>query len=201
MGKRDKRVDAYMVKAEDFAIPILSHLRECVHHACPSVEETIKWGCPHFDYKGILCSMASFKKHCDFGFWKASLMQDQSLMENSKSETSMGHLGKITSLKDLPSDKKLMGYIKEAIKLNEDGTKVVKPRQFKKQIATPDYFSKALSKNKKAKVIFENFSPFQQREYVAWLTEAKTDVTRMKRLATTIDWLEEGKVRNWKYVR
>ena len=113
MGKRDKRIDTYILKSADFAVPILNHLRELVHVACPEVEETMKWSFPHFDYKGeMMCSMASFKQHCAFGFWKASLMKDKSLMENAKGETAMGPLGRLTSLKDLPSDKKLIAYIK-----------------------------------------------------------------------------------------
>lgn len=199
MGKRDKRVDNYILKSADFAVPILNHIRELVHAACPDVEETMKWSFPHFDYKGIMCSMASFKQHCAFGFWKASLMKDKSLMVNAKSETSMGHLGRITSLEDLPSDKKMTAYIKEAMKLNEAGAKVEKVKLVKKEIPVPDYFSKALSKNKKAKKVFDDFSPSHRREYLEWITEAKTEATREKRMATTLEWLAEGKARNWKY--
>jgi uncharacterized protein YdeI (YjbR/CyaY-like superfamily) len=199
MGKRDKRIDNYIMKSADFAVPILNHLRELIHAACPEVEETMKWSFPHFDYKGVMCSMASFKQHCAFGFWKASLMKDKTLVENAKSETAMGHLGRITSLKDLPSDRKMMTYIKEAMKLNEAGVKVEKPRMVKKEISVPDYFAKALSKNKKAGKVFNDFSPSHRREYLEWITEAKTEATREKRMTTTLEWLEEGKARNWKY--
>jgi uncharacterized protein YdeI (YjbR/CyaY-like superfamily) len=199
MGKRDKRVDNYILKSADFAIPILNHIRELVHGACPEVEETMKWSFPHFDYKGVMCSMASFKQHCAFGFWKASLMKDKTLLDNARSETAMGHLGKITSLKDLPSDKKMIAYVKEAMKLNEAGVKVDKVKMAKKDIPVPDYFAKALVKNKKAKKVFDEFSPSHRREYLEWITEAKTEVTREKRMATTLGWLEEGKSRNWKY--
>ncbi|MEY4931584.1 MAG: hypothetical protein RI909_2308, partial [Bacteroidota bacterium] len=113
---KEKRMDAYILKSADFAVPILNHLRELVHVACPDVEEKIKWGMPFFDYKGEgLCNMASFKQHCAFGFWKAPLMKDKTLMENAKGETAMGHLGRIISLKDLPSDAALIRYIKEAM--------------------------------------------------------------------------------------
>ena len=74
MGKKDKRVDAYIAKSAPFAQPILNHLRELVHKACPDVEETIKWSFAFFDYKGPLFSMAAFKEHCAFGFWKAALL-------------------------------------------------------------------------------------------------------------------------------
>src|SRR6266576_2994145 len=129
MGQRDPRGDAYIAKAADFAKPILSEFREIVHKACPDVEETMKWSFPHFDYKGeMMCAMSGFKAHCAFGFWKASLMKDKKLVERAKSEEAMGNLGRITTLKDLPSDKVMLGYIKEAMKLNDEGIKVVKTK-------------------------------------------------------------------------
>lgn len=203
MATKDKRIDAYIAKSADFAKPILNHLRKLVHTSCPDVEETMKWSFPHFDYKGeMMCSMAAFKQHCVFGFWKASLMKDPSLLENAKAETAMGHMGRITLIKDLPSDKKMMAYIKEAMKLNEEGKKVVKAKpSVKKDVVVPDYFAAALKKNKKAFATFEAFSPSSKREYVEWVDEAKTDETRNKRLNQSIEWMAEGKKRNWKYER
>ncbi len=200
MSKKDKRIDDYIARSKDFAKPILSHIRELVHNACPDVEETIKWGFPHFDYKGILCSMASFKQHCSFGFWKASLMDDTQHILAVESE-SMGSLGKLASLKDLPADKIMIAYIKQAAKLNDDGVKLIKrPATTKKDLVISDYFKKALAKNKKAKVVFESFSYSQQKEYVEWVTEAKTDETRLKRMTKTLAQLAEGKFLNWKYM-
>lgn len=201
MGKRDKRIDAYILKSADFAVPILTHLRELVHVACPEVEETVKWGFPHFDYKGVMCSMASFKQHCVFGFWKAALMKDKKLMANAKSETSMGHLGRIEALKDLPSDSVMIRYIKEAAKLNEAGIKLEKKAPVKKALVIPTYFTKALKTNKKAQTTFKTFSYSNQKDYVEWITEAKTDATREKRMAIALEWMAEGKVRNWKYMK
>jgi len=203
MPSLDRRVDEYISKSADFAKPILIHLRQLVHKTCPDVQETIKWGFPHFDYKGPMCHMASFKHHCVFGFWKAALMKDKSLIENAKSETAMGHLGKLTSLKDLPSDKKLIANIKEAMKLNDAGIKItsVKKPSVKKEIKTPDDFLAALKKNKKALAVFEGFSPSHKKEYVEWIIEAKRDETRNKRIKQAIDWMAEGKPRNWKYIK
>jgi uncharacterized protein YdeI (YjbR/CyaY-like superfamily) len=202
MGKKDKRVDAYISKAQDFAKPILIHLRNIVHETCPDVEETMKWSMPFFDYKGMMCHMASFKQHCVFGFWKAALMKDPILMENAASETSMGHLGKITSMKDLPSAKKIKAYLKEAMKLNDDDIKLEKPKPSdKKQLEIPEYLTAALKKNKEASASFNNFSYSNKKEYIEWLTDAKTEATRLKRLETAIEWMNEGKIRNWKYVK
>jgi uncharacterized protein YdeI (YjbR/CyaY-like superfamily) len=201
--KKDKRIDAYIAKSADFAKPILSHLRDLVHEACPEVEETMKWSFPHFNYRGeMMCSMASFKQHCAFGFWKATLMKDKSLMANAKSETSMGHLGRITSLKDLPKDRVLMAYIEEAMQLNDEGIKVKKPKPAtKKKLEIPAYFIKALKTNKAAQKVFESFSYSHRKEYIEWITEAKTESTREKRIATTLQWLAAGKPRNWKYMK
>lgn len=203
MAKKDTRIDAYISKSQEFAKPILEHFRDLVHKACPEVEETIKWGFPHFDYKGMMCSMASFKQHCAFGFWKASLMKDKKLLQNAKSESAMGHLGRITSPKDLPPSRTLVSYIKEAKKLNDDGvslpTKTLTKE--KKEIVIPEYFIKELKKNKAALKTFENFSPSNKKEYVLWVIEAKTDETRKKRITTSIEWLAEGKPRNWKYMK
>lgn len=203
MNKRDPRIDSYIAKSQPFAKPILEHLRELVHKACPEVEETIKWSFPHFDYKGMMCSMAAFKKHCAFGFWKASLMKDKKLMGNAKSETAMGHLGRITSLKDLPADKVLISYIKEAKKLNDDNVKlpVKKTSKAKAEIVVPEYFLKTLKKNKKALITFEKFSPSHKRDYIEWITEARTEEMRNKRITTALEWLTEGKPRNWKYMK
>ena len=201
MAKTDKRVDAYIEKAEPFARPILTHLRNLVHQACPEVEETIKWGFPHFNYLGMMCSMASFKKHCVFGFWKAALMSDSSLMENARKEASMGHLGKISTLKDLPSDRVLIRNIKEAMKLNKQG---VKPERKKPVEVTtlqiPSYFKKALATDTKAQKTFNSFGPSHKREYIEWIVDAKTEPTREKRITQALEWLAEGKVRNWKYI-
>ncbi len=201
MGKRDKRIDAYILKSADFAIPILTHLRELVHVACPEVVETMKWSFPVFEHKGIMCNMAAFKQHCTFGFWKASLMKDKTLVKNAESETSMGHLGKIKSLKDLPSDKVIIGYVKEAAKLNETGAKVVKKKAEQRELIVPPYFIKALKADKAALKTFESFSYSNKKEYVEWITEAKTEATRDKRMETALEWLAQGKIRNWKYVK
>ncbi len=202
MGTRDKRVDTYIGRSADFARPILSHLRELVHQACPAAQETIKWGFPHFEYKGLLCSMASFKKHCAFGFWKAKLMADYDRILFPVGETAMGHFGRIKSLKDLPADAKIRKYIKEACRLNESGVKPERPKPTpKKALSVPPYFRKALSKNPVAQANFKGFSYTHQKDYLEWVTEAKTETTRAKRTATSIQWLAEGKGRNWKYER
>ena len=203
MATKSKQIDAYVAKSADFAKPILNHLRELVHKTCPDAEEKMKWSFPHFDYKNeMLCSMAAFKQHCSFGFWKAALMKDPVLLETAKSEAAMGHLGKITSLKDLPPDKKIIAWIKEAMKLNDERKKVVKTKPVvKEELAVPGYFTAAVKKNKRAWATFETLAPSAKKDYVEWVTEAKTEETKNKRLAQSIEWMAEGKRRNWKYER
>ena len=202
MKNRDERIDAYIEKSADFAKPILTHLRGLVHAACPEIEETWKWSFPHFDYKGTVCSMAAFRQHCAFGFWKASLMKDAHKLLVNGSEA-MGQMGQIKSLADLPPDAVLISYIKEAVELNEKGVKLPSRANTgaKKELEVPEFFIAALETNSKASETFENFSYSNKKEYVEWLAEAKTEETRQKRLATAVEWLNEGKSRHWKYAK
>ena len=197
MPATDPRVDAYIDNAQDFAKPILNHLRKLVHEACPDVQETMKWSFPHFDYKGMMCSMASFKEHCAFNFWKQVLLEQSAFPAD---KTAMGSFGRITSLKDLPSDKTLKKLIVDAARLNDQGVKVNKTvSKEKRELVVPDILMSALATNALAAETFNNFPYSKKKEYVDWITEAKTDATRDKRLGTTIEWLAEGKARNWKY--
>jgi len=202
MPKTNPKIDAYIEKAQHFAQPILKHLRKLIHQACPDVEENIKWSFAAFDYKGPFCSIAAFKEHCAFGFWKATLMKDAQKL-NAAQEDSMGHLGRIKSLKDLPADKVIIAYIKEAMKLNDTGAKLPPRKKTvdESELVVPDYFKKALTKNKKAARHFEKFPPGQKKEYLMWLAETKTEETRNKRMETAIEWISEGKIRNWKYLK
>ena len=197
MATKDPRIDAYIAKSADFAQPILKHLRKVVHAGCPDVTETLKWSMPHFDYKGVMCGMAAFKEHCSFGFWKESLIFGNTTAEKS----GMGSFGCIKSLKDLPSEKTLIGYVKKAAALNEAGIKAPGRTQPKKRepIAIPDDFGAALKKNAKARKNFDAFAPSKRREYLEWITEAKRAETRKQRLAHSIQLLAEGKPLHWKY--
>jgi uncharacterized protein YdeI (YjbR/CyaY-like superfamily) len=201
MATRDERIDAYIARSEAFARPILEHLRKIVHETCPEAEETMKWSFPHFQYKGMLCSMASFKEHCAFGFWKGALLIERG---DGETERAMGQFGRITKLSDLPSKKVLTGYIKEAMRLNDEGVKApsrMKPKDQKpKDVIVPDDLAKVLQANAPARATFEKFSPSHKREYVEWITEAKTEATRNRRLEQAIEWMAEGKPRNWKYM-
>jgi uncharacterized protein YdeI (YjbR/CyaY-like superfamily) len=199
MGNRDPRIDAYIDNAAEFAQPILERLRTIVHEACPDTEETLKWGAPSFMHAGsLLCMMAAFKQHASFGFWKHALVMGEEVPRDG-----MGSFGKMTSLKDLPQKKELVALIRKAMRLNESGVKtpgVRKTSAPKPPPVAPDDLAAALKKNKQARTAFDGFSPSQQREYVDWITEAKRDETRQKRLVQAIEWLAEGKPRNWKYM-
>ncbi|RYY67141.1 MAG: hypothetical protein EOO13_14910 [Chitinophagaceae bacterium] len=191
----DQRIDEYIERSADFAKPILKHIRELVHNSCPDVQENIKWGMPFFEYKNdILCHMASFKQHCAMGFWKASLFTDTHKIIFSGTE-GMGQLGKIHSLGDLPSGKILSSLLKQGMRLNEEGIKVKKNID-KAPLAIPAYFETALKKNKVAANIFEKFAPSHKKEYIKWLEEAKTPVTRQRRLDKALERIADGRTKD-----
>ena len=196
MGKRDPRVDAYIAKSADFAKPILTHVRSLVHEVCPEVEETMKWSAPHFDYKGVLCGMAAFKRHCNVILWKAALIP------GGEGRDEKGQIRNITTLSDLPDDKTMKHLLREGARLNDEGVKAPPRRKAaRKSVAVPPELKSALATNKKAAAAFETFPPSHKREYSEWIAEAKGEETRQRRVKTAIEWIAEGKSRNWKYER
>jgi uncharacterized protein YdeI (YjbR/CyaY-like superfamily) len=197
---KSAEVDAYIAKSAEFARPILKRVRAAMHKACPQIEETIKWGVPHFEYKGVVAGMAAFKQHASYGFWKQRLMKDPDGLFPPPGDSSMGGR-KVRSVDDLPSDAILVRYIKAAVALNEKGTKLQRPpRRKRPPPKVPPDLVAAFRKSAKAKATYAALSPSQQREYVEWITEAKQEATRQKRLATAIEWMAAGKPRNWKYL-
>jgi uncharacterized protein YdeI (YjbR/CyaY-like superfamily) len=195
MGTKNPRLDVYIAKSADFAKPILKQLRETVHAACPEVEETMKWSFPHFTYKGMLCSMAAFKAHATFGFWKQELV----VKAAGKDGAALAQRPRFESVADLPSKKSLTACIRVAMMLNDEGVKVDRPKKEKGELVIPGDLTAALKKNKKAAATFAAFSPSHQREYVEWITDAKTDETRQRRMKQAVEWMAEGKSRHWKY--
>lgn len=198
MSQHDPRVDAYIARSADFAQPILERARALVHEACPQVEETIKWGMPTFVYGGgILCGMAAFKQHASFGFWKHALVVGQ-----GEPRDGMGSFGKMTQVSDLPPKKSLLPMIRKAMQLNEQGIKQT-PAQTRSKprpaLVAPDDLLAALRDNPPAWATFQGFPPGKQRDYVEWVIEAKREDTRSRRIAQAVEWMAEGKSRNWKY--
>ncbi len=194
MGKKDPRVDAYITRSSEFARPILRHLRELVHRGCPDVVEDIKWGMPHFQYGGMFCGMAAFQGHCTFGFWNRA-------MKIGKNKEAMGQFGRITDLRVLPKDAVILGYVREARRLSDEGIRLGPIRRKRKPLPVPPKLTAALKKKAGASARFRALSPSQRREYSEWIGEAKTDTTRDKRIGIAVGRIAEGKSRNWKYQR
>ena len=195
---RDPRVDAYIGNAAPFAQPVLTHLRDIVHAACPDVVESVKWGMPFFTWHGNLCHMAAFKQHCAFGLWLGRQVLDEA---DSKASEAMGQFGRIAALSDLPSKKILIGHIKRAMDVNASGAKPVRAKAApKKALPVPDDLADALENTAEARANFDRFPPGGRRDYIEWISEAKRDETRKRRVATAIEWIAEGRLRNWKYM-
>lgn len=199
------KIDHYISRSELFAQPILIHVRNLVHTCCPEVEETIKWSFPHFVYNGAnLLSMAAFKRHCSVIFWLADQMDDpHGILQKVGQRSGMGNLGKITSLEELPTDDVLIAYINHAMQLNDMG---VKQKRTDKTDAVaplqvPDTLAAAIAGSQAALSTWERLPRSAQKDYILWIEEAKTETTRTRRIDTAIEWLEEGKQRNWKYMK
>jgi len=190
---REPRIDAYIAKAQPFARPILERVRERVHAVVPDIEEALKWSHPTYCRDGkIILGTASFKEHASVHFWRG-----QELGLETKAGA-MGQLGKLTSVGDLPAN--LDAMIAKAAELAATAPAPRKPKHAPKPMpGMHPQFEAALAKSPRAKATLDAFPPSCRREYLEWIGEAKQDATRQKRIASAIEWLAEGKRRNWKY--
>lgn len=203
MPTLDPRVDAYLAGAPDFARPILTHLRALVHQAVPDAVETMKWSRPHFEHHGLLAGMSAFKAHVAFGLWRGSEVGVMRAGAEPVGSDGMGQFGHITRLEDLPDDARIVGWLREAARLNEAGPR---PRREPKTAGraipeVPDDLQAALAATPAAADTFERFPPSHRREYLEWIVEAKRPETRARRIAQAVEWIAEGKGKNWKYER
>jgi uncharacterized protein YdeI (YjbR/CyaY-like superfamily) len=193
---RDPRIDVYIANAQPFARPILEKVRERVHAVIPDVEEAMKWGMPAYLVNGkILLITSAFKGHAALNFWRG-----QEIGDGQPKAGAMGQFGKLKSIRDLPADEELDALIREGATLAMSGPAPRRPKQAPKPMPEMERdFAAALAKAPKAKAALDGFPPSAQREYFEWIAEAKQDSTRQKRITTAIEWLSEGKRRNWKY--
>lgn len=197
MATIDPRVDAYIERAAPFARPVLDKLRKAVHADCPGGAETIKWGMPFFMVEDrILAHMAAFKAHCGFGFWRG-----RGVVTQSKEDEAMGQFGRIASVADLPGQRELVRLVRlaRAASALPAGKKAARRSEAKPAARLPDVLAAALRSHSTARATFEKLPPSHRREYIEWIAEARRDETRARRVAQAIEWLAEGKSRNWKY--
>lgn len=191
----DPRIDAYLAKAPEYARPILTELRARVHRICPDVVETIKWRAPSFEHHGFLGGMAAFKDHCSFMFWH----EKDLAAEGPDVQQVLEQCGRLTTPKDLPTKQMFRRVLKLAMARTAAGQKKRLPKNQPKNLEMPDAFAVALAKDRRALKTFDGFAPGYQNDYIEWVTDAKRESTRDKRIEQAVCWLREGKHRNWKY--
>ena len=199
MGARDTRIDTYISSSADFARPILTYLRDLIHEACPDVEETMKWSRPHFLYKGMLCAISAFKEHCCLASGIGARHRKRHGRQRKRNGSvwtdhpALGSPLQKGSHRVRPRGDETERCWGE-IPLADAGES--RPRR---SWSFPTIWPVRTGGNPRAHATFENFSTSKKREYVEWLTEAKTPATRARRLETAVEWIAEGKSRNWKY--
>lgn len=204
MPATDPRVDAYVAVAPDFARPILAHLRDLVHQAVPDAVETMKWSRPHFEHHGLLAAMWAFRAHVAFALWRAAEVGASAAGADAVGADGMGQFGRIRRLEDLPPDERLVEWLRAAARLNEAGPRrraAASKATARSMPNVPGDLRAALASSAAARATFEGFPPSHRREYLEWIVGAKRPETRARRVAQAVEWMAEGRGRNWKYER
>ncbi|MEO9802317.1 MAG: YdeI/OmpD-associated family protein [Reichenbachiella sp.] len=193
-----KKIDAYLTTVSSEHRPVLELIRKTVNAVDDRIQEDWKWRAPCFSLEGLVCWFVAFKSHVGLNFFKGALIEDiHNAFVESEDEDKGNRMIHFKSIDEVKV-KVIQDYVKQAVLLNEQGIKIDFPKR--KTLETPDYLIEALNKNKKAKDVFESFTDAQRKDYIEWLVEAKREETRNKRMTQAIEWIAEGKTRNWKYM-
>jgi uncharacterized protein YdeI (YjbR/CyaY-like superfamily) len=186
--------EKYIGESPEFARPVFSLIVKLVRQVCPPATEAIKWGFPHFMYKGkILCSFAAFSKHCAISIPMAKYMDDKTLQKIAENDTSMGHFGKITSVKDLPAKGKMIDYLKSAIMIIDNNSMPAnQSNRIKNKVQIlPNALQEALQDNPELNIKFGKMPPSHQNEYIKYINEAKKQTTMLNRVTKVMEMLQK----------
>lgn len=188
------RVDGYIQELPTWSKEICNKLRKIILSSSTKIVEDWKWG-PNYYYQGMICGYGAFKNHVSFVFFQGALMSDpHKILKENEGNLHNRHI-KFTSAKEINATV-LKGYIKEAMKNNELGEKIVQPKS--KTVTLHDDFVKALQKAK-LRLKFEGYTYYKQKEISEWISAAKQDATRESRIEKAIEMILVGKSLNDKY--
>jgi len=194
--EKNKTVDEYIKKRKDWFTELI-FLRKII--LSTELQETIKWGAPVYTINGKnVVGIAAFKSYVSLWFFQGALLKDKKkkLVNAQEGVTKALRHWKFNSKKEI--DKKLVKeYLLEAIENQKKG-KQIKPAA-KKPLKIPKELNSAFTKNKKLKNCFGELTPYKQREYAEYISEAKREETKMTRLKKIIPMILEKKGLNDKY--
>ncbi len=200
---------AYLAAAAEPQRSLLEAFRSAALEACPEAVPTVRWKQPMLDHHGPLLMLSARKAHVNLTFWLGRQMKDpEGVLTDVGSRSGLRTL-RVEASGEPPPRELLRAYVAEAAALNEARAAAkragrpsprARPARSRPEPRVPEDLAAALERSPSAAAVFAGFSPTNRREYVEWLTEAKREATRARRLAQAIEWIAEGKPRNWKYM-
>lgn len=193
--KSFKTVDDYIENARQWKDE-LDQLRNIL--LATGLTEEVKWGGPIYTYNGKnIAGIAGFKSYFGLWFHQGALLKDpkKKLINAQEGVTKALRQWRFSSAKEIDS-KTIKAYVKEAIQNAKTG-KVIKPTSKIKLVSKE--LEDALKLNSAAAKQFNLLTPYKQRDYIEYISDAVKPETKIKRINKVIPMIKKGIGLNDKY--
>ncbi|MCB0792148.1 MAG: DUF1801 domain-containing protein [Flavobacteriales bacterium] len=195
-----ERINSHIAEQDEWKRRLMVRLRQLIHQVDPGIEETWRWNGPHFDRNGIMLGMSAHKTCVSIWFHKGALLKDpRRLFEPLEKDEAKGM--RVYKLKesDAIDEKAFTELVKQAVKLNEDGVKLSEAKPARKTLVVPPELESVLKKDQHAMTNWEGFSYSKKKDYIEWVTDAKREETRKRRIAQAFQLIRDGLALNERY--
>jgi hypothetical protein len=188
-----EQINQYMAELPEWQRRMLVRLRQLIHEAAPEVEEAWRWDKPHFDNAGIMVGLCAFKEHVAVWFHKGALLKDtKKLFEATARTEEKGMRAYKLHEGDKINEAAFLDLVKQAVAVNDKGTKLREAKPTKKALVVPEDLEQVLRKDPTAWANWEAFPVGHRRAYVEWVTDARQEETRKRRIAQSLEKIREG---------
>ena len=155
--------------------------------------ETLKWRMPVYTIgnKNVF-GIVRFKHHFGIWFFNGAFMQDSlKVLQNAQEGKTKGMRSwKFNSINEI-KEASVLNYLNEAITNQKEG-KFLVTRKVTKELVIPDLLVTAFKNDTELKTAFDKFTHYKQKEFCEYITEAKQDKTKQKRLAKISPMIKVG---------
>lgn len=195
-----EQINLYIAEQPEWQRKLLVRLRQLIHSTDAEVEETWKWNSPHFDHQGIMVGLQAFKEHVAVWFHKGSLIKDpKKLFEALPKGEEKGMRSYKLFEGDKLNEAAFIDLVKQAVALNAKGTKLTDAKPARKALVIPEDLEHVLHKDPTAWANWEAFNYSCKKEYIEWVTDAKQEETRKRRIAQALEKIREGESKEEKH--
>jgi hypothetical protein len=192
-----ERINLYIAELPDWQRKHLVRVRQLIHSTEERIEEAWRGNAPHFDHQGSLIGMHAFKSCVSIWFHKgASLKDGHGLFKLTEKDAEREVRKYKIHEGESINEKAFLDLLKQALKVNAAQAGGAETKPTSRALVVPSDMEQVLRKDEQAWAQWEGLAASHKREYVEWITDAKQDETRKRRLAKALEMIRDGQAKN-----